>query len=348
MREQEEKGYMNMMNEYFVQSPIELGAAWEKAEDAFLNSLSAGENLSGYVIDPLPIFDEGAYSEIYDNSENGKYSYFLWGDSYFSDSSAFDEEKIFNGKVIDRCAEKKVFSFDEDRIISEQKSCQGGTEALEAVTLLPETGSYALAEENVFPEIGFERRREEKIFNAYAALNERETDGFLKTSLGGFSPEYISDARLFSFSLYAAGGFYEKEMFSENGDLFVPFLRTKNGETAINSCVKASCGGADFLRLSSNAFLGSAVNAEIHKADKNIIFLEAATDMLISSEEAKRIRGEGVTERGGASPRTEIRVDFSGMKNIINNETDADSLVADLTEAVREAVTAAAEGVYEL
>ncbi len=44
--------------------------------------------------------------------------------------------------------------------------------------------------------------------------------------------------------------------------------------------------------------------------------------------------------------KTEIKVDMTGMKNIINEKTDVTDLIADLTQAVGEAVSAAAEGVH--
>ena len=69
---------------------------------------------------------------------------------------------------------------------------------------------------------------------------------------------------------------------------------------------------------------------------------------VISPEEIKRIRRAIVTEYYGEPGKAEIRVDMSGMKNIINKEMDIDSIVTDLTAAVSEAVASAAEGVHGL
>ena len=68
----------------------------------------------------------------------------------------------------------------------------------------------------------------------------------------------------------------------------------------------------------------------------------------ISPEEIRRIRRAIVTEHCAEPVKAEIRVDMSGMKNIINKETDIDSIVTDLTAAVSEAVASAAEGLHKL
>ena len=69
-------------------------------------------------------------------------------------------------------------------------------------------------------------------------------------------------------------------------------------------------------------------------------------ELAISPEEVRRIRRAIVTEYYGEPVKAEIRVDMSGMKNIINKDMDIDSIVTDLTAAVSEAVASAAEGVH--
>ena len=69
-------------------------------------------------------------------------------------------------------------------------------------------------------------------------------------------------------------------------------------------------------------------------------------ELAISPEEVRRIRRAIVTEYYGEPVKAEIRVDMSGMKNIINRDMDIDSIVTDLTAAVSEAVASAAEGVH--
>ena len=71
-------------------------------------------------------------------------------------------------------------------------------------------------------------------------------------------------------------------------------------------------------------------------------------ELRISSEEVRKIRRAALSENCGETVKAEIRVDMSGMKNIINRETDIDSIVTDLTAAVSEAVASAAEGVRGL
>ena len=71
-------------------------------------------------------------------------------------------------------------------------------------------------------------------------------------------------------------------------------------------------------------------------------------ESVISPEEVKKIRKAIVTEYYREPVKAEIRVDMSGMKNIINKEMNIDSIVTDLTAAVSEAVASAAEGVHGL
>ncbi len=71
-------------------------------------------------------------------------------------------------------------------------------------------------------------------------------------------------------------------------------------------------------------------------------------ELCISPDEVRRIRRAAETECFGEPVKAEIKVDMSGMKNIINRETDIDSIVADLTAAVSEAAASAAEGVRGL
>lgn len=68
----------------------------------------------------------------------------------------------------------------------------------------------------------------------------------------------------------------------------------------------------------------------------------------ISPRDLRNLIGAETRGHSDRSAKTEIRVDMSGMKNTICRETSIESIVADLTSAVSEAVTAAAEGVHIL
>ncbi|MDE7281906.1 MAG: hypothetical protein K2N36_09240 [Ruminiclostridium sp.] len=101
-------------------------------------------------------------------------------------------------------------------------------------------------------------------------------------------------------------------------------------------------------------FYGAACGADLLSAPEveRIVMekgrLPLPEELVISPEEVRRIRRAIVTEYCAEPVKAEIRVDMSGMKNIINRETDIDSIVTDLTAAVSEAVASAAEGVHGL
>ncbi len=71
-------------------------------------------------------------------------------------------------------------------------------------------------------------------------------------------------------------------------------------------------------------------------------------ELHISLNDVRKALRTEVSEYFGEPVKAEIKVDMSGMKNIINKETSIDSIVTDLTAAISEAVTSVAEGVHNL
>lgn len=75
---------------------------------------------------------------------------------------------------------------------------------------------------------------------------------------------------------------------------------------------------------------------------------EELGELHISPDDVREVLRAEASEYFRDPVKAEIKVDMSGMKNIINKETSIDSIVTDLTAAISEAVTAAAEGVHNL
>lgn len=120
-------------------------------------------------------------------------------------------------------------------------------------------------------------------------------------------------------------------------EVFENLSQAANGSYCLSQEDDKSLGGAFLMRHKENAF-------------EKCLYLcnEESGELHISFEDLKKAIGTGALEYGGKPVKAEIKVDMSGMKNIIYKETSIDSVVTDLTAAVSEAVTAAAEGVHIL
>lgn len=177
-------------------------------------------------------------------------------------------------------------------------------------------------------ESGFYRARGE------ALLNDRfdfiqEKGGFLQEKFNSLQEESnLSQEKNVRFSAF------------DRSWLSAEFQRT---ELLWENSFKAGFGK---LRAGLGAVMLSAGGKE-NETGRGRLFLRE-DELCISPEEIGKIRRAISTEYCAEPVKAEIRVDMSGMKNIINRETDIDSIVADLTAAVSEAVASAAEGVHGL
>lgn len=337
-----------MIYEYHVPGQISCGSAWENAENAFLNSFVEGESLKSSVIDILPNFDGGVYSYFSDAGESSEYSYILCGDKYFSDQAAQSIENILRSNARDYGEPKGCRAFEAAYASLNLSPLMGHREESVGAYTFPEMGSRNFSPINAVSENIFEIAEKGVFCETHITEQGKRLGRAFDTDAGGAVQSRVWENRLFTLDFYPAAYLQKKDIFSENGDAYTAFSEKGSGGIRINSYTDIPYKEAALLRFGNSAFFESAVNAKTQKSEQIIIFADTVTDMLISSEEARKIRGDGGTEYGGTPARAEISVDMSGMKNIINSKTDIDSLVTDLTEAVGEAVAAAAEGVYEL
>ena len=134
----------------------------------------------------------------------------------------------------------------------------------------------------------------------------------------------------------------------ETDFLFAP--AAFDGFEAFADLYQAS-GGSYCLSQEKGRFLGGAVLMRQREDifEKSLYLCsEESGETHISFDDLKKAIGTGALEYCGKPVKAEVKVDMSGMKNIIYKETSVDRIVADLTAAVSEAVTAAAEGVHIL
>ena len=105
-------------------------------------------------------------------------------------------------------------------------------------------------------------------------------------------------------------------------------------------------GGAGSVPSDYGSGLGGAgsVPDNVGKIADNTGAIKDAID--ISSEDLKYLRDIAEAEVVNRFTTAEIKVDMSGMQNIVNNEMDLDGVVSYLGEGVNEAMEKAAEGVH--
>ena len=105
-------------------------------------------------------------------------------------------------------------------------------------------------------------------------------------------------------------------------------------------------GGAGSLPSDYASGLGGAgsVPSDISDIADNTGKIKDSVD--ISQEDLKYLRDIAEAEVVNRFTTAEIKVDMSGMQNIVNNEMDLDGVVSYLGEGVNEAMEKAAEGVH--